>query len=138
MAPDIECMQYHQWMVRNWTQHEVIWVVPVPGMAVYCQWMVQDWTSLDMLVWEDWSENGSGRMDSALECVQYHWTLHEVIRVAPVPGMAVCCHWRVRDRMSLELLVWGLGMRIELEEWLLILKVYIIVNGWFDIGRSTR
>jgi hypothetical protein len=39
MAPDIECVQYHQWMVRDWTQHEVIRVVPVPGMAVCCQWI---------------------------------------------------------------------------------------------------
>jgi hypothetical protein len=46
-------------------------------------------------------------MASDFECVQYHWTQHEVIRVAPVPGMAVCCQWMVRDRTSLKLLVWG-------------------------------
>jgi hypothetical protein len=73
MAPDIECVRYHQWMVGDWTQHEVIRVAPVPGMAVYCQ-------------------------------------------------------WRVRDRMSIELLVWGLGMRMELEGWLLLLNVCIIIG----------
>jgi hypothetical protein len=46
-------------------------------------------------------------MASTLECVHYHWMHHEVIRVAPVPGISVCCQWVVRDRTSLELLVWG-------------------------------
>jgi hypothetical protein len=39
--------------------------------------------------------------------VQYHWTQYEVIRVFPVPGMDVCYQLMVRDRMSLEFLVWG-------------------------------
>jgi hypothetical protein len=89
-------------------------VAPVPGMAVYCQWMVLDRTSLELLVWGAWNDNGVGRMASALECVHYHWKRHEVIRVAPVPGMDVCCQWMVKYRTSLELLVWGLGMRMEL------------------------
>jgi hypothetical protein len=91
MAPDIECVQYQQWRVRDWTQHEVIRVAPVPGMTVCCQWMVRDWMSLELLVWQ----NGAGKMASDLECVQYHWTQNEVIRVAPVPGMTVCCQWMV-------------------------------------------
>jgi hypothetical protein len=102
MAPDIECVQYHQWMVRDWTQHEVIRVAPVPGMALYCQWMVQDRTSLELLVWGGaWNKNGAGRMAPDIECVKYHRTQHEVIWVAPVPGMVVCCQWMVRDRMRL-------------------------------------
>jgi hypothetical protein len=37
MDPEFECVQYHQWMVQNWTQHEVIRVAPVPGMDVCYQ-----------------------------------------------------------------------------------------------------
>jgi hypothetical protein len=46
-------------------------------------------------------------MACALEYVQYHWTQHKVIMVAPVPRMVVCCQWMVCDRTSLELLMWG-------------------------------
>jgi hypothetical protein len=65
MAPDLEGVQYH------WTQHEVIRVAPVSGMAVCCQWMVRDRTSLKLLVWGAWNENGTGIMAPDLEGVQY-------------------------------------------------------------------